>query len=559
MKKENTLFSLVFFAIYMMIFVVALKTPMHSDDFSYSFLGLNPNDHINHYMAWSGRLVADYISTIILSFNNHYFIASLNSLGSTLLIYNIAKLPSASTGENNKLKTSTIAIFAFLVYWCGNPNLGQVMFWVVGTANYTWTTLIVIYFLRKIIESKVAGNEPSNKTVMLFFVLGIISGCSNENTGTTLVLILITLSLYYKLTTGVIGLATLSGLIGVTLGAATLILAPGNYVRANLPLLEDWRMASFSTKFFKFLLKTIPDVISHDWLVLIAIVFICISLLIAKADCKNYLLVIIGAAIFFLVSNVVMFASPWYPPRAMNTQFIFLVCLASTLLCALPTKYFYKLSSSLIILLMMIFIPTYGSTFTAYSHAYEQSKIRVSIIKNAKKNGHESVNIPLYYFRWLPNLGYMFDTWHSNAIAKYYGLKNVSASPIQFDYSVVNDKCAYTPDLTVTGNSSKCIFTYYDKFSSETFFIVEFEKKIDPASIPDMRLFIKPILSDGTMITRNTGFPFQTSAVGKRNFTFIKIPNIKPGDVKSINFGYYSSKLGTNFATQNLVNAQYIN
>lgn len=554
MKKENIVFSLVFFVIYLMIVVIALKTPMHSDDYSYSFLGINPSDHINHYMTWSGRLVADYVSTVILSFKNHYIIALLNSIGSTLLIYNIAKLPSSSSGTEDKIKTSVVAIFVFLIYWCANPNLGQVMFWVVGTANYAWTSLIVIYFLRKVIETKATDNLSDNKTLIYLFALGVISGCSNENTGATLVFVLILLSLYYKLTTGTVCKTTFSSLVGASLGAAILILAPGNYVRANLPLLEDWRMASFSTKFFKFLFRTIPDVMSHNWLVFIVICFILITILVSKADCKKYFLVIIGSSIFFLVSNAVMFASPWYPPRAMNTQFIFLVCLSAALLHTLPIKYFYKIFAPLIVLLLVIFIPSYASTFVAYSHAYEQSKIRVSIIQNAKKNGYEDVNIPLYYFRWLPNAGYMFDTWHSNAIAKYYGLKNVTASPIQFDYSIINSKCAYEPDLTVYGNTSKCIFTYYDEFSAETFFIVEFDKKIDSTSLSDLRLFIKPTLSDGKMITRNTGFPIQTSAIGSRHFTFIRIPNIKPDDVKSINFGYYSSKLGTNFSTQKIIN-----
>lgn len=554
MKKDNILFSLVFLTIYVMIVIVALKTPIHSDDFSYSFLGLNPGDHINHYITWSGRLVADYISTIILSFKNHYIIASLNSLGSTLLIYNIAKLPCSLSGSTDKIRVSVIAIFAFLLYWCGSPNLGQVMFWVVGTANYAWTTLIVIYFLRKIIEAKITNKNINNYTAIFIFFLGLIAGCSNENTGVTLVFILAIMSIYYKLTTGEIGKATLTGLIGASFGASALILAPGNYVRANLPLLEDWRMASFSTKFIKFLFRTIPDVMSHNWLVFIAIGVLSISLLAMKSDCKKFIFLIVGASIFFLVSNAVMFASPWYPPRAMNTQFIFLICLVAILLHAIPTKDFSKIAVPSIFALLVLFIPTYASTLTAYTHAYEQSKIRVAIIKNAKKNGHNSVNIPLYYFRWLPNPGYMFDTWHSNAIAKYYGMKSVTASAIQFDYSMINNDCAYKANLKVAGNYSKCIYTYYDNFSSETFFIVEFNEKIDSSTLSDMRLFIKPILKNGTMITRNTGFPFQTSAVGTRNFTFIRIQNIKPADVKSINFGYYSSKYGTNFSTQNLVN-----
>lgn len=552
MKKETLVFSLTLIAIYVMIVIVALKTPMHSDDFSYSFLGLSPADHVRHYMSWSGRLVADYISTIILSLKNHYLIASINSLGSLLLIYNIAKLPDVTGIKKSKLKTSCIALFVFFLYWCGNPNLGQVMFWVVGSANYVWTTLIVIFFLRKTIEFRESNIPPSRYLCFGVVILGFIAGCSNENTGVTLIIFLSILALYYRLTRGSVGNIIFAGFFGALIGGATLILAPGNYVRANLPLLEDWRSASIATKSLKFLFKTIPDVMAHDWLAMLSIIIISVGIFISGSVSKKTIALILGVLICFLLSNAVMIASPWYPPRAMNTQFIFLVCLSAILLHSINDKYFFKIAVPTTASLLIYFAPIYASTYVAYKHAYEQSKIRAGIIEEAKINNITNVNIPLFYFRWLINDGFKFDTWHSNAIAKYYGVNTVSASPVYFDYSIINAKCDYKPKLIVNNNSAKCIFTYYDIFSSETYFVVEFDKGITKTELSDVRLFIKPTLNNGTTITRNTGFAFQTTSIGKRNFTFLKVQNIKPSDVKNINFGYYSSAQGTIFANEKL-------
>ncbi|WP_407707109.1 DUF6056 family protein [Aeromonas veronii] len=51
----------------LLIFGFSIFVPMHSDDYFYFNLGLGLTEHLNHYMNWSGRILADYISSIILT------------------------------------------------------------------------------------------------------------------------------------------------------------------------------------------------------------------------------------------------------------------------------------------------------------------------------------------------------------------------------------------------------------------------------------------------------------------------------------------------------------
>lgn len=387
MRADKILFYITMAVIYSLIVGIALYTPMHSDDFSYSFLGILPSDHIKHYMTWSGRIVADYVSTIILGLNNHFLIAFINSFGSVLLIFNITKLSLIFNKNSNKHKETLILIFVFLLYWLGNPNLGQVMFWVVGTANYTWTTLIVIYFLRKNIEIRENKNVfPTGtiKTVAMFF-LGILAGCSNENTSISLVIFMLMLLLYYKFSYGKFGNAVASSFLGVVIGSSALILAPGNYVRANLPLLDDWRNSSLLTRFINFINNTIPDVMSHNWLAFLCLIIIFFGVILSESINKKTIYLSLGLLVLFILSNAAMIASPWYPPRSMNPQFIFLVCMSSTLMALISGRFLYHVYIFIILFLMIFFIPNYISTFIAYKHAYIQSEMRVDIINSEKK------------------------------------------------------------------------------------------------------------------------------------------------------------------------------
>ena len=62
--KIKTNVNMIYIIAFALVYAIAVYTPLHSDDFSYALLSLDIKSHVAHYMSWSGRFIADYISNI---------------------------------------------------------------------------------------------------------------------------------------------------------------------------------------------------------------------------------------------------------------------------------------------------------------------------------------------------------------------------------------------------------------------------------------------------------------------------------------------------------------
>lgn len=536
------IFLFVMIIIYSLISVIALYTPMHSDDFPYSLIGLNPIHHVNHYLTWSGRVTADYASTIILSFNNHTIAALLNSLGSALLIYNIAMLPTATKKEVDYRRVTVNAIIIFLVYWVSNPNLGQVMFWIVGSANYMWTSLFIVLFIRKAIEYR-ENNHNKYSSLFIISILGIVAGWSNENTCLTLVLCMLSISAYYRCVHGKVGRSLIFASASSIIGASAMLLAPGNFARAAGKSLEAWRETSLLQKIFKHLYVTMPDVFSHIWVAITLFMLACISMLVSKRfDCNKSNSLAFMFFMAFLCANLVMVASPAYPPRAMNGQFIFLLCSFSIVLYNIGMVYFLTSTASIAVTLFM-FAPSYVSMYLAYKQTTLQSQFRSQLIREAKSDGLREISIPAFYFLGLMKDGDKFDTYNSPYMAAFYGMKKIDAYDAPFDYSVLLNKYNYFLNVDISGNIAKGVYSYDDKFRNESVYVLEFSKSANVPYSNDFMLFIKPII-EGAVISKGTSLPMRTVDIGGRHFTYVRVKNINYDKVEGISFGAYKRSTG---------------
>ncbi len=540
MRKYNLGLFAAMIVAYTMIVVIALHTPIHSDDFTYSMKGLSIKGHLNHYMTWSGRVVADYISTFILGFRNHTFSAFFNSLGSILLIYNITKLPNAIDKKSNQPSAIIIFSLIFLLYWISNPNLGQVMFWVVGSSNYMWTTMIIVFFIRKTIEYRESEIERSI-LIPITFLYGLAAGASNENTSVTLVSLMIFMAIYYKIISGKSGKIIISGLIGSIIGTAIMVFAPGNFARASGSGLNEWRNSSFWDKLSTFIYKTIPDVMAHTWIGLLALSIVLLLYSMESIKSKKLAVYTVAMLGCFITANLVMVASPGYPPRAMNGQFIFLLCAIA--ICAAQIK--NKISICTVIgvaaLMFCYLFPAYSAMFISYKAAYKQSKIRDKIIYQAKESGHKDVKIPGYYFYGFKNKGDVFDTYHTPYSGPYYGMNKIEMYPVGFDYSVVFEKCSHPLKLDIYNNANIiCIYSYRNKVTDTTMFIAEFSDK--QAMNDKIRAFIKPV-KNGNTYSQGSSLPIRTVTVDNRFFSYAAIKK-DHSDYDHLIVGAYEKETG---------------
>ncbi|EFC9840248.1 hypothetical protein BIZ10_002135 [Escherichia coli] len=547
--KNNALLLMTMIVVYLLFLVISINTPMHSDDYWYSLIGMDPSKHFAHYMGWSGRVVADYTSTILLSVKDHHVRASINSIAATLLIYNISMLPRSISFDLSKNKVAITSIFIFLLYWISNPALGQTAFWIVGSANYLWTSLIVIFFLRMTLKSKNEQSKSALKYIILF-ITGVFAGCSNENTSVTLIVLTSAIIIYYRVIDGRFDKLILTSFVGAISGCAILILAPGNFVRASGSSLGAWRESSLASKIFTHITKTMPDAIAQNWIALMfLVVILCLTLLSSK-PAKNVSMLTIMFIGAFLCAHMAMALSPVYPPRAMHGPFIFLLCAISLSVELIKKPYFNYVIASLILPCVIFFIPSYAAMYISYSKTVKQNNIRKAIINNAIYNGKEDAVVPRFYFRGLIKDGDMFDVYHSPDMGRYYGIKKTTPEIIPFDYSIISEGCKTSIDAVIYNSKSNCIYAYMDKFKGETVFIMEFDKPFYYYEGSTKWISIQGT-KNGVDFFKLPSMRTKSFKIGDKYYVYSKIKKSKALDIKRFRVSELDSSTGSlgNFYT----------
>ena len=425
---------LVFFA----FFIAEYLTPFHSDDYSYGQMGLAFSRHYAHYMEWSGRLVADYASSLILLCNNHAIVSIIIALFALGILYLIAAMP-------NKLLDTQFSVFKFLLivalYWICNPNLGQITFWVVGASNYLITDFFIVLFLYTFLSWRTSLNIV--KTICLFF-LAMIAGCTNENTSITVVYTFIALCLlmrWFRIDFDLKGACIC--FVGLIIGVLVLLLAPGNYVRFNGDAFADFRAMSLKDKIIRHFKRQF-NYLEHFWQAYVLFVFECIVLCKKIREDNNLRRLLF--ALLFLSSAVlawaVMAASPFMPPRSYSGTFFFLLIAVSF---ALDIEFFNTLESKFIGLLgismMGVWVYTWTFVVISYGITKDQEEIRIEQINYEKllKGPSAEPIIPDWYVVHLHTHRDMFDWFHSNSMAGWFGVAKVDLiCDLDYDYSVMN-------------------------------------------------------------------------------------------------------------------------
>lgn len=429
MMSKNNLIYLIIFAL---VFPVAYFTPMHSDDFRYYLTGISPDAHFHHYMTWSGRVVADYVSTLILYSGSHFVASALNAIGITALIWVVSSIPN--NGKGSALVPASI----FVLYFLANPNLGQTTFWIVGAANYLWTNLFIGLFIFSLFRIK----ESDSKLKLLGIVfLGLVAGCSNENTSVTLIPITITICyIEYKRNLIEVPRALLI-VASVIAGAAVLILSPGNGVRAQNHAFDAWKSMSVEDKILLHFSERIDYAFTSSWAV-IAFAAAVLAINYVMRGGANRASVYFSGAFFlaFLFSNLVLVAAPSLPPRSFNGGFCLLLISLSFLINSIDNSNRIRTCIGPLTLSILVFIPSYYFLFNAYHRTFIQSEFRERSVRLDKDNGMKATRVPDFWFTTLLNEKQRFDFYHNGIVyGKYYGMDPIGLISPPFEYSLLVD------------------------------------------------------------------------------------------------------------------------
>ena len=210
-----------------------------------------------------------------------------------------------------------IIIFASMFYIC-RPS--EVMFWLSGAVNYTWTILpflIMLCFLRRIQTSNIILKDSLILRICLF-ILGFLVGMSNECLAPVALGLALCFALfceYKKIKTP----RTLSFLIfGLAIGCLIFFSAPAHYHKMTLGFISKVSAASLSQKLF-FQISHLNDFFKAQfYIAFIIFIFLIIGFL--DKDKKNTMRENLWNSLFVFMISIMMafilFAAPRAPLRA---------------------------------------------------------------------------------------------------------------------------------------------------------------------------------------------------------------------------------------------------
>ena len=410
--------------IFLIILVLNILTPIIADDFGYSLnldkerlRGLKDiiNFQIVHYNYWGGRSIAHTLVQIFLYLPKGIF-NILNSFCFTYLIYLIYKIC-----KNNQENKPIFLWIIFLLIYFFVPVFGQNILWLTGACNYLWTTAIVIFFINLFLTNK----KNNLFLITIIFILGIISGWTNENTAVGLIVIISLIIITKRKENKKIYPWQISGLIGTSLGFAIMLLAQGNYIRKN-SIIEN---LSLIEKIFTRFLNCTIGIFTYLLPFLVILISLFLILKIKKQNLpKNCLIFIIGT--FFTIYSMVL--SPTFPKRAWFSSIIFLIIPIISLSYNLElSKKYLKKFKILIIIILALFIIDYKNLLVDINNLNITWKNRIKYIKKHQKDSNIEFSLYETPNRKNPQYGQLDIVknpldWPNNEIEKYFSIKSIS-------------------------------------------------------------------------------------------------------------------------------------
>lgn len=339
----------IFFAAFLTIFFLRnLLMPIVADDYSYAFIwdgdgrgnlldGLdssrlqrveNFGDIIqsqwSHYFTWGGRIIAHIfvqlfilVSDLLFDAANTFVLAAL-----TLLLF------KAGTGLPLRELNKTYLLFILAgLYFC-TPTPAITMVWLTGACNYLWmSTLIILFLLPFALTYRQKSLVPSSQfLVPIMAILGLCAGWSIEP-GAAVTLCLTTLFIVHFHREKNLQPWMKVGFVFLIIGAALLILSPGNVYRLELtnalepdeliPPEMQWTPEMFA---INFVIGFLPDLLS-ELILFVPIIFYFMGTQ-KSESVSRFILTFAGAAVLVLL---VMMFSPEFPERAGFPSTIFLL------------------------------------------------------------------------------------------------------------------------------------------------------------------------------------------------------------------------------------------
>lgn len=437
-----------FVLIFVIYFLLNHLTPLLADDYRYSLMSDNTRitslgqiilSLWEHYFDWGGRIAAHFIAMLFLWIGKPVFNV-FNALMLCLLMYLI--FMHVTLRKPREKKDIFLLLFIFAASWVSFPMFHSTVVWLTGSANYLWMTVLILMFLlpyRGLIDNKQIIKDSPAKGV-LWLLLGLAAGWSNENTGAISLLIVFLIYLYerlFKKTRKFPGWFY-PGAIGHLAGFALLILAPGNFVRAvtnfdRPPLFAGYLEARHFVRVFLFRSFGYYDrAIVIVWILILALI---LFLAVRKGLFKKgpvLALLYIGMGLF---CKFIMIASPYFPERSEFGGAVLIIVGAGLLFsCSFQYIGHFRPFRWAVFLLFVPVIISSAIVISQYSSRYKEFNERSLRVQQYKEQGVSDVVLePLTEiesrYMYVDTLAEDPEDFRCYEFARYHGFRTVRLKP----------------------------------------------------------------------------------------------------------------------------------
>lgn len=424
----------------LLFLVLNIFTPLIADDYSYS-LGIQSVYDIlvsqyNQYFTWGGRCVAHFLAQFWLLLGKPVF----NAANTVVYVFFISLLQFHITG---KIKINpAVFLLINIFFWFLVPAWGQNFLWLDGSCNYLWTTAIILLFL--VPFRKRQDNSGFNLPMPLlfpFFLLGILAGWGNENSGAAVLFLLIAYFAVKIVKRKRIVVFEVLGAIGFLIGFSLLIAAPGNYIRLgviNSRLEAVGSMVTLTREpFIKRLLERFFDITllyykNKGFAVIAVSLFFGFDLVYhQKRRLHAFVYFYALAAVAACYS---MLASPSFPDRAFLSVVVFSAITLGSILLQVEIPEIIKRN-----VVIFIFLALAGVSFSVLTAGknimgiYLKWQNRKEYILSEKEKGNLDITVKapipardrhaaLY---GLADILDDKDLWPNTSVAQYFGLRSI--------------------------------------------------------------------------------------------------------------------------------------
>lgn len=433
-KNRKIIFIILFVAFFTSVYMLNYFTPLVADDYDYAFIFNDTLENStqrvdsvqdiivsmqNHYHSMNGRLVIHFFVQLMIMIGKPLF-----NIINTLMYMALGFVVHFIVIGYRKFNFSVFFCVEFLLF-VFNEAWGQTCIWLTGSCNYLWSSVIAftyIMFFRFYLD-----NENFMPKVLIYIlspVMGFLSGWSNENLSTAVIVFVFLFLLYCRYSERKIPAWGILGLIANIFGLLPMALSPAKPIGGSGGIISK----------LVFIIKNIPQLVYNMILpnlpfVLIIIFFIiAFSLKFKLKDKETFLL--IGFGCFAVVSVFICLLSSYTKYR--NGIFASIALIICTLiLFEKINKKDYKRMITALFICMAILLPIEvgNAEFNAVRY-YSLCQKRTEIINEAVENGEDSVTLEAYIGRdkHIPvGQSDINAPWPASSMAKYYGLKEIKS------------------------------------------------------------------------------------------------------------------------------------